>query len=105
MGGLAVSVAYFMTKAISIDGCDPIDTAAEQIRGYQLVNPLTPEEKDVLLDAIMGRLCSSYISGCHQANLDPGNAEYIFAQSKHIPKLFDIMGKYNHEEITKMLLQ
>lgn len=102
VGDLGICIAYFLMKAVSV-GCDVLLAAATLIRGYQSNNLLTKVEKFVLPDAIMSRVCVSYILGCHQAALHPENSTFIFLQSKHVPKLLDQLGKIKRSQILESL--
>ena len=71
----AIACAYVM-----LHKPDPIAAAAEVVRGYHEVYPLTPVEISHLYDFIRVRLAMSVTIAAHQKELEPDNAYLLISE-------------------------
>ena len=68
---LAICVAYSINNKVR-----PLDTAAQIIKGFHSIFPITDQEMSILYLLICIRLCTSVVLSAHQFALEPDN-EYI----------------------------
>ncbi|MCB6184709.1 phosphotransferase [Leeia sp. TBRC 13508] len=84
---------------------NPLDTAAELIAGYHRINPLQPEEIDLLLDVIAARLLMTVTITGWRAARYPENATYILRNNKISWDGLKALDKLNRQEATHYLRQ
>ncbi|XP_077975619.1 hydroxylysine kinase-like isoform X2 [Styela clava] len=89
VGELGVSTAYAMLRAVSVEA-DPVEASRQTIQGYQSIQSLTAEEKEILFYVIANRLVVSYISASYESFLKPGNSLYLFTQAKNVPAVLNV---------------
>ena len=89
---LAIAIAYAI-----LDKPQPLMVAAEIVKGYHSIFPLTDEELSVLFDLITMRLCMSVCIGAEQQKNQPDN-EYLGISQTPIrnilPKWMDIHPRF-----------
>ncbi len=66
---LAIACAYLM-----LDRDEPLADAANVVRGYNAVRPLTVVERELLPEFIVARLVASVLMSAHGRHRDPGNS-------------------------------
>ncbi|MEM7532161.1 MAG: aminotransferase class III-fold pyridoxal phosphate-dependent enzyme [Chloroflexota bacterium] len=73
---VAIAVAYVMLNKV-----DPLTAAANVVRGYHSVYPLTEDELAVLFDLICMRLCTSVVMAAQQIKSNPDN-DYLLISNQ-----------------------
>ncbi len=85
----AAALAYAM-----FDKDDPIQAAAEIVRGYNKEYPLTELEIDVLFYSASARLCLTVIMAAYQRSIQPDN-EYVSISEKQAWQLLEKLLRTN----------
>jgi 4-aminobutyrate aminotransferase-like enzyme/Ser/Thr protein kinase RdoA (MazF antagonist) len=85
---LAVGIAYAM-----LDKQDPIAAAADVVRGYHAIRPLTDPEIDVVYPLAAGRLAMSVCYSAWQARVSPQN-EYLSISKAPAAALLGRLARY-----------
>ena len=88
---LAVTIAYVILNEES-----PLKCAAEIVKGYHSVNPLTDAEIKVLFDMICMRLAMSACIAAHQQSIKPDN-EYLNISQQPIINTLPGFASLNHK--------
>lgn len=91
---IAVSAAYMMTVHLE----NPVEAGAHAVAGYQLNNPLTTEESDLIFYLIQTRLYESVCYGSFVMQLYPENSEYLLYTVQRAWKVLDQLAKTNKDE-------
>jgi len=81
---LAIAIAYAM-----LDKQDPIAAAAEVVRGYHEIRPLSEAEADALYTLAAARLCASVCYAANQIRQAPGN-QYLYISNR---PAWELLGK------------
>ncbi|PWT95216.1 MAG: hypothetical protein C5B55_01595 [Blastocatellia bacterium] len=98
VGDLAVALAY-----VVLDKEEPLQVAAEVVRGYDEVHPLTEDEFSVLFDLMLLRLSMSVCHAAHQQKAQPQN-EYLNISQAAIRKKLPELARLDREEAIKTWL-
>lgn len=79
-----------------LDKHDPLDVAAQIARGYNGAYPLNGDERQVLFDLIVIRLCLSAAIGSKQTRQDPGNT-YLAVSQRPVWALLARLGAEDYQ--------
>jgi len=81
---IAIAASYQMT----VPG-DPLDVLSAVVAGYESVSPLTPQERGLVLDLVLGRLVQRIAIPSWRALRFPGNGAYILRSRAAATALFN----------------
>ena len=91
---VSIAAAYMITMYLD----DPVEAAAYTIAGYQMKNPLTQQESDLIFYLIQARLYQSICFGTNSSQLHPENSEYLLYTVKRAWKVLDKLATISKEE-------
>lgn len=96
---LAIALTYAM-----LDKPEPLQAAADIIKGHHETLPLLKEEVEVLFDLIGMRLCTSVINSALRKREQPDDA-YLVISEKPAWNLLRQFNQYQSEDVTQLFLQ
>jgi len=80
---LAITLAYTM-----LNKENPVESAADVIRGYHSAFPITEQELDILIYLICARLCTSVVMSAYRKKQNPEN-EYLKVSERPVWALLE----------------
>ncbi|XP_077975420.1 hydroxylysine kinase-like [Styela clava] len=101
VGELGICTAYVMLRAASVEA-DPVEASRQTIQGYQTIQSLSAEEKEVLFYVVTSRMAVSYVSASFECFLEPENSVYLFVHAKNIPTVLKALKDYGRDEIDEI---
>lgn len=84
---VSASAAYMMT----MHSQDPVEAGAHTVAGYQLNNPLTTEESDLIFYLIQARMYQSVCFGTLASQIYPQNSTYLLYTVQRAWKTLEIL--------------
>jgi 4-aminobutyrate aminotransferase-like enzyme len=95
---LAIACAYVM-----LDRPQPLEAAAELVAGFDAVRPLSPTERDVIVDLVLARLAVSTLMAAGRRDLAPGN-EYLLVSDEPVARLLARLLERPRDEVREEML-
>ena len=86
---VSASAAYMMTMSLD----DPVEAGAYAVAGYQMNNPLTKEETDLIFYLIQARMYQSVCYGTLASQIHPQNSTYLLYTVQRAWKALEILAK------------
>ena len=84
---VSASAAYMMTMHLE----DPVEAGAHAVAGYQINNPLTAEESDLIFYLIQARMYQSVCYGTLASQIHPQNSKYLLYTVQRAWKALEIL--------------
>ena len=84
---VSASAAYMMTMHLD----DPVEAGAYAVAGYQMNNPLTTEESDLIFYLIQARMYQSVCYGTLASQIHPQNSTYLLYTVQRAWKALEIL--------------
>jgi len=92
---LAIACAYLM-----LDRDDPLAEASHAVAGYHSVRPLAADERSLIFDLVVGRLCASVLLAAQRRQVEPEN-EYLQISTRPVWRLLERMTMIDRDEATR----
>jgi len=92
---LAIVCAYLM-----LDREDPLAEASRAVAGYHSVRQLTADERSLILDLVVARLCASVFLAAQRRQVEPDN-EYLQISTRPVWRLLERMTMIDPDEATR----
>jgi len=91
----AIAAAYAM-----FDSPDPLDVLDELVAGYAEVIGITPEERALIPDLAIGRLCTTLVMSAREILQAPDN-EYLMVSTRPARDLLEVLMTSTHDAVSR----